>query len=45
MVEFEDERRTVRPWDADGPPVSLKIVQRRFQSLVGWNFELRTVRP
>ena len=23
---FKDERRTVRPWDADGPPANFKVV-------------------
>ena len=25
-MDFKDERRTVRPWGADGPPANFKVV-------------------
>ena len=27
LVVFKDERRTVRPWGADGPPANFNVVQ------------------
>ena len=44
-VRFKVERRTVRPWGADGPPTNLRFVPDRLFLWFGLLSELRTVRP
>ena len=38
-------RRTVRPWDEDGPQANLRFVPERLFLWFGLKSELRTVRP
>ena len=42
---FKVERRTVRPWDEDGPQANLRFVPERLFLWFGLKSELRTVRP
>ena len=44
-VGFKVERRTVRPWGADGPPANLRFVPERLFLWFGLKGKLRTVRP
>ena len=45
LVGFKVERRTVRPWDEDGPQSNLRFVTERLFPWFGLKSELRTVRP
>ena len=45
LVGFKVERRTVRPWDEDGPQANLRFVPERLFLWFGLKSELRTVRP
>ena len=45
LVGFKVERRTVRPWDEDGPQANLRFVPERLFLWFVLKSELRTVRP
>src|SRR6185436_11603939 len=45
LVGFKVERRTVHPWDTDGPPANLSFVPERLFLWFGLKSELRTVHP
>ena len=45
LVGFKVERRTVRPWGADGPLANLRFVPERLFLWFGLKSELWMVRP
>ena len=44
LVGLKVERRTVRPWGADGPPANLRFVPERLFLWFGLKSEMRKVR-